>query len=515
MPLIARSRSNPSDATRASVRLTLLGAALLAAGCGDGSSTTARPQPAPAGEPPATPAPAEPPPGGGSSETLPVVYVADQEAPGRYELYVAQSSGVHKLNAALPTGGAVEKFAVTPDRSAVIYTADQQIDGRRELYIVSLANPGSPTRLNPALTVNRDVLDFVLSPDGHRVIYRADQDIDQVHELYSVGIATPGVATRLNATLPSEGWVRSGFSFSPDGTRVLYRADQSVTGRIDLYVLDLTSAGGPVQVNPALVSGGNISELFGFSPDGSTIGYIADQDVNDKLELYGVAANALGTAVKLNGQMIAEGDVCRFTFSPDSARVAYCADQEIDEVMELYTVAVATPSQSSKVNPTLTPGGYVSTGYEFAPDSSFMVYAAAQDSAGSVELYRVDLAAPGVATKLNLPLSTGRHVTDFQIRPDGTRVGYVANQDSAVAYELFELDLQSAAAPVKLSGPMLADGLYNFEYTAQGSQVVYLANQDSNLAELYRVEAGTPGVSTRINAPLVAGGEVWEYELVE
>ena len=43
-------------------------------------------------------------------------------------------------------------------------------------------------RLNDPLAIGRTVLDFELSPDGTTVLYRADQDNNDIFELYAVPI---------------------------------------------------------------------------------------------------------------------------------------------------------------------------------------------------------------------------------------------------------------------------------------------------------------------------------------
>ena len=58
------------------------------------------------------------------------------------------------------------------------------------------------------------------SPDGSRVVYRADQEVNEVFELYSVGI-TGGEVTKLNDELVLGGDVHE-FAFPVDPERTLY-----------------------------------------------------------------------------------------------------------------------------------------------------------------------------------------------------------------------------------------------------------------------------------------------------
>jgi Tol biopolymer transport system component len=409
----------------------------------------------------------------------------------------------------------VQTFTFTPSAGTVVYTADQNTPGRTELYLVNLNNPGASTRINAPLTLNRDVIDFAVSPDGSKVVYRADQDADDYFELYLVNVVTPGVSVKLSGSLVAGGWVRTDFSFSPDGTKVLYRADEDTYDQVELYMVEIASPGNSHKMNSQLVSGGNVYTAFEFSPDSSTVAYVADQQTDDQLELYAVPVATPGTPHKLSGQLIPAGDVCRFEWSPDSQRVAYCADQETDEVMELFTVPLSAPGQSVKMNPPLVSGGEVTTGYEFSPDSSFMIYAAKQESATRTDLYRVNVATPGMVTKVNAPLVADGHVASFRIRKDGTHVAYVANQDTSSTYEVYQADFLTPGVATKISAPMTAGGAWSVRYAADSQHLVYLADQASDAAELYRVDLSTPAIATKLNGTLAAGGEVWEFGLAQ
>lgn len=346
--------------------------------------------------------------GGGSNAptaglTKPVVYLANQDIADSDELYVTIPGApgtTTKISASLVAGGWVDDFYVMPSGDSVVYTADQDILGRYELFMVSLANPGVSTRMNAPLTPNRDVLDFTVSPDGTKIAYRADVDADDAYELYLVDVQKPGMAVKLNGTLAPNGWVRSDYKFSPDSTQVLYRADGDVADVLELYLVNIASPGQPQKVNGTLVAGGDVLNEFMFSPDGATIGYIADQETDETLELFVVPTSALGNSMKVSGPLVADGDVCRFKFSPNSERVAYCADEKTDGVIELFTVSLAAPEQSVKLNPTLVAGGRVNSDFVFSADSSFIVYTSEQDVSGLDELFMVEIANPGVSTKL-------------------------------------------------------------------------------------------------------------------
>jgi Tol biopolymer transport system component len=455
--------------------------------------------------------------GGNGSAGVPLVYSADQDQFDVFELYLADSSkpGMSvKLNPPMVTGGNLVEYRVSPTGAAVAYTADQDVFDQVELYLVDLDMPGQATRINSPLAADRDVIEFVFSPDGDRIVYRADQDEDNVFELYLVDISAAGTSTKINAPLTTGGQVRADFAFSPDGTKVLYRADQDEAGTPELYLVDVAMPGVATQVNAPLVLGGGVSIRFGFTPDGTQIGYIADQEVDERFELFAVDLTELGTSTKLNGPLVAGGDVCRFSFTPDSSRVVYCADEETAGVLELFAVELANPGVSTKLNPPLVAGGQLSTRYEISPDSSQVAYSASQDTAGVRELYLVDFAAPGAATKLSGSMTTGGDVWFFRFRADGQHLAYVADQETQGVDELYGVDLATPGVITKLSAPASSNGLYDFRYSPDNTQVFYISAQDGDYSDLYRVELAKPGVSKKINPALTDGGEVWDFDVV-
>lgn len=93
---------------------------------------------------------------------------------------------------------------------------------------------GASYRLDGTQAEVGDVEDLRISPDGSRVVYRADQSLDDVMELYSVPI-DGGASVKLNGTLVAFGDVRGDFQVSPDSQYVVYRADQDTNGILELY----------------------------------------------------------------------------------------------------------------------------------------------------------------------------------------------------------------------------------------------------------------------------------------
>jgi Tol biopolymer transport system component len=445
-----------------------------------------------------------------SPDSSRVLYRADQTTNDVFDIYSVPSVGgiATKLNTALVAGGGVQTMQFSPDSSRVLYRADQFTNDLFEIFVVPSAG-GTPQKLNGALVVGGDVTALVqFSPDSSYVLYVADQTTDEVFEIFSVPSAG-GVPTKLNGSLVSGGDVFvNGFVFSPDSSRVLYRADQTTDEVFEIF--SVPSAGGvATKLNGTLVAGGNVSlNGFAFSPDSSRVLYVADQITDEVLEIFSVPS-AGGVATKLNGALVGGGDVnASFLISPDSSRVVYNADQITDEVLEIFSVSSAG-GVATKLNSTLVAGGDAFP-RQFSPDSSRVLYLADQTTDEVFELFSVP-SAGGVATKLNGALVVGGDVTALvQFSPDSTRVVYLADQTTDGVNEIYSVPSAGGTAQ-KLNGTLTAGGNVansSLQFSPDSSRVIYLADQTTDEVQEVFIVPSEGGVATKLNGDLVAGGDV-------
>ncbi len=79
-------------------------------------------------------------------------------------------------------------FTITPDGARIIYIADQEIDGRFELFSIPFQG-GFATKISGDLQDRGDIEEFKISADSQHVVYRADADLDQLFKLFSLNLA--------------------------------------------------------------------------------------------------------------------------------------------------------------------------------------------------------------------------------------------------------------------------------------------------------------------------------------
>lgn len=290
------------------------------------------------------------------------VVFAMRTFPGGYELWsvpVDGSAAALRLSPPMPSGRDVVGYVLSPDGSRAAYLADADTDQVFELYSVNTLG-GPLVKLNGPLVSGGDVGDtshepqaaLAFSPDGSRVVYRADQDQDEVFELYSVPALGGQAPVKLNSPLSGARDVPLyGFRITSDSTRVVFAADQDVAGQIELWVVPIDGSLAPQQLNPPMVSGGSLltgvpffaRDTFALSPADRHVFYLADQASDGVVELFRVPTDGSGVAEVCNGPLVTGGDVTAFALDNSAQRVLYRADEETDEVYELFLTEFPAP----------------------------------------------------------------------------------------------------------------------------------------------------------------------------
>jgi hypothetical protein len=439
-----------------------------------------------------------------------VVYLADQDIVGVFELFLAGSGT--KLNPALPVGRTVQSFALTPDATAVVYIADQDQNDVFELYRVNLASPGSSTKLNGPLVlcgsaVCGDVTAFAVTPDNSAVVYIADQRADDVFELFRTVLSSTANSKLIPDLAPGQNV--DAFAVLPNSTGVTYRANQNTPGAKELYRVLFATA--PITdrliTSPPLIAGQNVGK-FTPTSDSANVVYIANRPV--ALNLFIVPATGGGdTQLNSASPPNPNSNVSDFAVTPDGLSVVFRADQDIDQVDELYRTIIAQAPTNTKLNPSLSFGKKV-TSFGVIPDSSGVVYVADQTTVDVFELFRTVFS--GGNSQLNPPFFGFEDVVDLVLLPNSTGVVYKADQNTDGVNEIYRAVFGFPGSTRLNPALSIGQNIATYTVSPDSASAIYRANQDNvAVIELYRAMFSSPGVSAKLNTPLAAGKNVTDF----
>lgn len=340
-----------------------------------------------------------------SPDSTRVAFLADLTTAGRYDLYTIKLDGTDltKMNSGITNNAHTvsKSYKFTSDSSKVVFVTDE-ITGVRNLFISNATSPVNRIQLNTAGKAPVSSA-FELAPNNSRVVYKESSDPSHPN-IRSVTLAGSG-DIQLNTTfvLPASG--ASDFIVSPNSLKVVYRANQDDDAIYELYAVNTDGTGGVQKINGSIVTGGSVMALgFKFNSSSSKVVYIADQNTDEKQELY--VSNIDGTSnLKLNGTLPANGDVSNFKISPSGSLVVYRADVNTDDANDLYSVQI-NGSSNTKINSSLSAGENVGEYLILNDSTNRIVYAMDKTQAGKYSIYISNSNGTG-ELKLNENIGTG------------------------------------------------------------------------------------------------------------
>lgn len=483
-----------------------------------------------------------------------MVYKADRLSDGSDEIYSVPITGGTpvRLNVDPEPPFQVGLYAISPASQWVVYIVPRQ-SGQgfatpAELFRVPITG-GTSVKLNAPLVAGGGVWSFTISPDSARVVYRADQEADNVFELYSVPLDGSAPPVKLNKPLAAEGDVSGVFRITPDSSRVIYIADQDTNDVDELYSVPLAGpAAGGIKLNPPLVSGGDVgyppaSAYFSLSPDGTRVVYYADQETDGRIELFSAAVSTAASSVKLNVELTSGGMIVNSDhISPDGSHVLYATNTPSPR--GVYRVPITGPASASVL---LIPDGWGgsfsadgNTVVGYRPDGAstyttlavpatgpagsaivlatsvrayqftggpYVVYSIAAGGGPAVDVYSVPITGPATAA-VQLNQATVAGDLGYRISPDGTRLVYENSDLGGNPRELFSVPITGPYTDsVKISGPLVSGGnveyANGFNFSPDGRRVVYRADAETDgKIELYVTDEGNL-VNNRVYLPLI------------
>lgn len=443
-----------------------------------------------------------------------IVFLAEQEFAYVDELYLVDLSApgsTTRLNRPLSCiSNGVSSFAVSPDGAQIAFSADQTTVGDADLFLVDITAPGRWTRIG-ALAAGQQELRAKFSPDGRKLAFTASDQFFGDVQLYVVDLADPANAVRLNSDLVEHGAVsHTGFEFTPDGTRIVYVAAE-LESKFELYMVDVAA---PRQSTRLNAPGGNVGDhyegRFHILPDSERVVYSAVGGNPGVRELHMVSLDEPGQPVTLNAPLQSDGDIFEFTVSPDGRFVAYAADQDVDHRLEVFLVDVAVPGVATRFNGNVQLGAALA---RFTPDSKHIVYSSDEERGpGERDLFIVSVEQPAHRVRLNAPVAAGVDIGAYAISADGAQVAYQPTPAGGFPVDLMVVDIASPGTAVKVNGP-LPNGALEFQgprFSPDGEAIAYIAVEsvDESIQELFFARVSEPGTSVRLNAALPPEGIV-------
>jgi Tol biopolymer transport system component len=375
------------------------------------------------------------------------------------------------------------------------------------LYRIPAAG-GDPLLLNGP----ENVQEFALDPTNSRVVYVAEL-VPNVRELFSVPADGSSAPVKLNGTLPAGGNVWSlpagNIRISPDGTRVVYMADQHELTVIDLYSVPIDGSAPAIRLNLSRPLA-DVSH-FRISFDSLGVVHQANQDSFGFEELYAVRINGSQPPVKLSG---AADHVSSFELATDSDRVIW-RNFRPGESVQLYSVRAMVGGTPVRLNPPLAPSERVMRA-RVSANGGRVVYLL--DHGGPADLFSVPADGSAPAVQLTGPQHHLTTLTPYQIAEGTGRALFQSDIDpssSSLRYELYSVPLDGSAPAVRLHGALPPGrSARRVDGVLPDATVLFTAFLESNTEEgIYRAPIDGSASPVRINDALVENASVQSVAL--
>jgi Tol biopolymer transport system component len=347
--------------------------------------------------------------------------------------------------------------------------------------LAALASAQQNYKLNGELVAPRpvagDVDSAAFSPDGSRIVYLADQDTLGKVELFSVPSDGSAPAVRLNGPLEDGGEVPE-FRIDSTGQRVVFRVRPTADYQFELHSAPIDGSAGAIRLSKPSTPD-EYPLYFELTPDGKRVVYLTSGSTgNSRHRLYSASVDGAEPAVPLT---VFPGYVFEFELSPDGERVAFSADVTGNGNLNVYSVRIGGWSAGHaqrlpRPRPVrLSPPESVVFDFLVSPDGARVVF----DDSHTDVLYSVPIGG-GSPVPLHGPMVTNGRPIDFQVAPG--RVVYVADAEEDETFELFSVPIDGSSFPVELhSHPEEDRDVFNdFRITPDGARVVFRADLRAN-----------------------------------
>ncbi len=342
------------------------------------------------------------------------------------------------------------------------------------------------------------------------VFMAEDTTLGQRH-LYAAGDEGGDLTPLTTAFANPDGDV-SAYALSPDGRTVAFSADAEIDGEVDLYLID-TNGGTPIKVDTGFPVNTPINRLF-WSPDSSQVAYVANPQGRAArgfalYEVFLVDRDGSNNR-KINGPIGSPAvvSVSNPIWSPDSRYVLQTVKSldpfQVDIGYNIYDTSVGAPN-STRVSPALDwrNGESLDSRAVWDSTSTRIIYKSDFETNNVTRLYSTAVDGSGTV-RLNGPLTSGGDVYSFQLSPDGRSVAYIADQVTDRRFDLFVRELDGTSVS-RLTASLGSNRVPTFAWSPDSTRIAFDDDRTTaNVRELY--VANVDGSSTtRVSRPLASG----------
>jgi Tol biopolymer transport system component len=244
-------------------------------------------------------------------------------------------------------------YGISDDGQLVWYISDARAVGFDELYVVNIANPGVATLVHqPLASSSNDAFDAMMEPGGSRILVMGDMVTSSKNDLFVFDLTGPFPQPLLPITtgMQANGDVPTGpgtdWAWSPDGDWIAFIADFHVDAQESLVVVDASglTPGPPTVVTPYITDTALDVYSLRWSPLSTGLAFYGDLSVSSRSDLYYLpilGPGRLGVVQNMTPNLISNGDVYNdFIFSPEGDSLFFRADYEIDNDIYVWRVGV-------------------------------------------------------------------------------------------------------------------------------------------------------------------------------
>lgn len=439
----------------------------------------------------------------------------------------------------------------------VMHMGDTVTDNVQEIFLNEVCGTPSttPIVMTPAATPpSGDVLGSTssghfysaFSPNGETLAYIANVTGDTTYHVYLVDLrsGTPAAPVMVSGGIGLSGSLSALYlKYSPDGSKLAFTADATVSAAEELFVVDVSDPSNPSQaVRVSQVFNSSSTEVtqydWWFSPDGTKIVYEADPVSSDQrfwyVDLSALPAGPPTPPVSIHDVAYASADSnYQVHWTPDSRGVVYSGDfSGTTSEDNVYWVDLSgpTPSTPIQLNPELPLNAdcYVYTindlsyTLSISPDGTkvMMLCEGELDNARHVFISDISGTVPGPAVKaMDIAPVSNRYIAKAWWSPDSTHIlalGDLGPTDNAD--ELYMADvsgtLPAAAhtiAPTNSTSlEMYTSPYFAAAFTPDMQKVFYIGDFDTAAYyELYQVTVGNgpPFQRVKVHPPFTQSSQ--------